>query len=231
MSKNEFTFESIKVTDNTIFNKVREAYGDKVSVFKAFSSEPSFIGKDDVKMHLADDGTKCCFMFNGREPAKTFARNLGMQLGVKLDVDSFIGYGTVYVSADKYKEAIQKGVNNLLLSRNGYWVDFYNTRNFFDYEPVLALIPHKCCYDKEGKLKKVEEIIIRTWFKSLERVLGEKIITDKELKSVIEIGIERTYDAHLKHEAVLEKIRKSGVVEKGPFEGYAYVDYYGKYIR
>ncbi len=231
MSKNEFAFESIKVTDNTIFNKIREAYGNKVSVIKAFSEKPKFIGKDNPKMHLADDGTKCCFMFNGREPAKIFASNLGMQLGIKADVDSFIGYGTVYVPADKYKEAIRIGVNNLLLSKNGYWLDFYNERNFYDYEPILALVPDKSCYDKEGKLKKVEEIIIRMWFKSLERVLGEKIITDRDLKSVIEIGIERTYDAHLRHKDILDKIRSSGIVEKSPFEGYAYMDYYGKYIR
>lgn len=231
MSKNEFTFESVKVTDNSIFNKVREACGEKISVFKAFSDKPKFIGKDSAKMHLADDGTKCCFMFNGREPAKIFASNLEPQLGVKLDVDSFIGYGTVYVPADKYEEAIQKGVNNLLLSKNGYWIDFYNKRSFFDYEPILALTPHSCCYDKNGKLKKREEIVIRMWFKALERVLGEKIITDKELKRVIEIGIERTYDAHLRHEGVLDKIRNSGILEKSPFDGYAYINYCGKYVR
>lgn len=231
MSRNEFTFESVKVTDNTIFNKMREVCGEKISVFKAFSTAPEFIGKDNPEMHLADDGTKCCFMFNGREPAKNFARNLSLQLGVKLDVDSFIGYGTVYAPADKYEEAIQKGVNCLLMSKNGCWVDFYNTRNFFDYEPVLALVPHQSCYDKDGKLKKSEEIVIRMWFKALERVLGEKIITDKDLKSVIEIGIERKYDAHLRHEAVLDKIRSSGIVKKSPFEGYAYMDYCGKYIR
>lgn len=231
MSRKEFSLESIKVTDNSIFNKVREACGEKISVFKAFSSEPEFIGKDDAQMHLADDGTKSCFLFNGREPANTFARNLEKHLDVKVDVDSFIGYGTVYVPADKYEEAIQKGVNMLLLSNNGFWVDFYNERNLFDYEPILALAPHSCCYDKNGKLKKGEEIVIKMWFKALERVLGEKIITVKELKRVIEIGIKRTYDAHLKHEEVLDKIRNSGILEKSPFEGYAYVNYYGKYVR
>ncbi len=231
MSKNEFTFESAKVTDNSIFNKVREAYGERISVFKAFSAKPEFIGKDDDKMHLADDGTKCCFLFNGREPAKIFASNLSVQIGVKLDVDSFIGYGTIYVPADKYEEAIQRGINNLLISKNGYWVDFYNSRRFFDYEPILALNLHSSCYDRNGKLKKGEEIVIRMWFKALERVLGEKIITDRELKKVIEIGIERIDDAHLRHEDVLEKIRSSGILDRSPFGGYAYINYYGQYVR
>lgn len=231
MSRNEFTFESIKVTDNSIFNKVRELCGEKINVIKAFSTKPEFIGSDNPKIHLADDGTKCCFMFNGREPAKVFAGNLSKELGVHLDVDSFIGYGTVYVPADKYEEAIQKGVNSLLFSKNGYWVDFYNERSFFDLEPILALVPHNSCYDKKGNLKKGDEIIIRMWFKSLERVLGQKIIFDKELRRVIEIGIERTYDAHLRHEEILDKIRHSGILEKSPFEGYAYMDYYGKYVR
>lgn len=231
MAKDEFVLKAIKVMDSNVFGKIREAYGEKIEVIKAFSLMPTFIGNANPEMHLADDGTKCCFMFNGREPAKLFANGLSRQLGVKLDVDSFIGYGTVYVPADRYEDAIQNGVNNLLTTQNGCWVDFYNERKCYDYEPILALTPHDSCYDKDGKLKKSGEIVIKMWLKNLERMLGEELLFDKEFRSVIELGIRRRYDAHLRHEDVLNKIRQTNLLEKSPFEGYAYVDYYGKYIR
>lgn len=231
MSKNDFLLRAVRVMDEGVFGKIREACGEKVEIIKAFSTMPKFIGNANPEMHLAEDGTKCCFMFNGREPAKEFASCLSKQLGVKLDVDSFIGYGTVYVPAECYEEAIQKGVNNLLTTQNGYWMDFYNERKCYDYEPILALSPHSSCYDKDGKLKKGEEISIRMWLKNLERMLGEELLFDKEFRSVIEVGIRRKYDAHLRHEDVLNKIRQTSLLEKSPFEGYAYVDYYGKYIK
>lgn len=231
MSKGEFVLRAVEVMDAGIFNQIREACSEKVEVLKAFRTMPKFIGNDNPEMHLADDGTKCCFMFNGREPAKAFASCLSKQLGVKLDVDSFIGYGTVYVPAEYYEEAIQKGVNNLLINQNGCWVDFYNERKCYDYEPIMALTPHSSCYDKNGRLKRGEEIAIRMWFKNLERVLREELLFDKEFRSVIEIGIRRGQDAHLRHEDILNKIRQTDLLEKSPFEGYAYMDYYGKYIK
>ena len=231
MAKNEFVLKAVKVMDESIFGKIREACGEKVEVIKAFSTRPKFIGSADPEMYLADDGTKCCFMFNGREPAKAFASCLSKQLGVKLDVDSFIGYGTVYVSAEHYEEAIRKGVNNLLINQNGCWVDFYNERKCYDYEPILALTPHSSCYDKDGKLKKSEEMAIKMWIAKLEKVLGEDLLYNKYFNRVIEIGIRRKFDAHLRHEDVLNQIRQTSLLEKSPFEGYAYIDYYGKYIK
>ncbi len=231
MAKNEFVLKAVKVMDESIFGKIREACGEKVEVIKAFSTRPKFIGSADPEMYLADDGTKCCFMFNGREPAKAFASCLSKQLGVKLDVDSFIGYGTVYVSAEHYEEAIRKGVNNLLINQNGCWVDFYNERKCYDYEPILALTPHSSCYDKDGKLKKAEEMAIKMWIAKLEKVLGEDLLYNKYFNRVIEIGIRRKFDAHLRHEDVLNQIRQTSLLEKSPFEGYAYIDYYGKYIK
>lgn len=231
MAKNEFALKAVKVMDESIFSKIREACGEKVEVIKAFSTRPKFIGSANPEMYLADDGTKCCFMFNGREPAKAFASCLSKQLGVKLDVDSFIGYGTVYVPAEHYEEAIRKGVNNLLINQNGCWVDFYNERKCYDYEPILALIPHSSCYDKDGKLKKAEEMAIKMWIAKLEKVLGEELLYDKYFNRVIEIGIRRKFDAHLRHEEVLNQIRQTSLLEKSPFEGYAYMDYYGKYIK
>lgn len=231
MFKNDFVLKSVKVMDEGIFSKIREVYGEKVEVIKAFSTRPKFIGTANPKIHLANDGTKCCFMFNGREPAKEFASCLSKQLGVKLDVDSFIGYGTVYVPAKHYEEAIQKGINNLLTIQNGYWVDFYNGRKCYGYEPILALTPHSSCYDKDGNLKKVEEMVIKMWIAKLEKVLGEELIYDKYFDKIIEIGIRRKFDAHSRHEDVLNKIRQTNLLEKSPFEGYAYMDYYGKYIK
>ncbi len=231
MAKNEFVLKAVKVMDESIFGKIREACGEKVEVIKAFSTRPKFIGSADPEMYLADDGTKCCFMFNGREPAKAFASCLSKQLGVKLDVDSFIGYGTVYVPAEHYEEAIRKGVNNLLINQNGCWVDFYNERKCYDYEPILALTPHSSCYDKDGKLKKAEEMAIKMWIAKLEKVLEEELLYDKYFNRVIEIGIRRKFDAHLRHEDVLNQIRQTSLLEKSPFEGYAYMDYYGKYIK
>lgn len=231
MAKNEFVLKAVKVMDESIFGKIREACGEKVEVIKAFSTRPKFIGSADPEMYLADDGTKCCFMFNGREPAKAFASCLSKQLEVKLDVDSFIGYGTVYVSAEHYEEAIRKGVNNLLINQNGCWVDFYNERKCYDYEPILALTPHSSCYDKDGKLKKAEEMAIKMWIAKLEKVLGEDLLYNKYFNRVIEIGIRRKFDAHLRHEDVLNQIRQTSLLEKSPFEGYAYIDYYGKYIK
>lgn len=231
MSKNEFELGAVKVMDAGIFGKMRKICSENVGIIKAFSIVPEFIGNDNPKIQLADDGTKCCFMFNGREPAKSFANCLSKELGVEPDVDSFIGYGTVYVPAEKYEEAIQKGINNLMVTQNGWWMDFYNERKCYDYEPIIALSPHSNCYDKEGKLKKAEEIVIRMWLKKLERFLGEELLFDKELRSVIEIGIRRRQDAHLRHEDVLNKIRNTNLLEKSPFGGYAYVDYYGKYIK
>lgn len=231
MAKNEFALKAVKVMDESIFSKIREACGEKVEVIKAFSTRPKFIGSANPEMYLADDGTKCCFMFNGREPAKAFASCLSKQLGVKLDVDSFIGYGTVYVPAEHYEEAIRKGVNNLLINQNGCWVDFYNERKCYDYEPILALTPHSSCYDKDGKLKKAEEMAIKMWIAKLEKVLREELLYDKYFNRVIEIGIRRKFDAHLRHEEVLNQIRQTNLLEKSPFEGYAYMDYYGKYIK
>lgn len=231
MSKKEFVLNAVEVMDSEIFSKVREACSEKVAVIKAFSTTPEFLGKDNPEMHVAEDGTKGCFMFNGRELAESFADCLSKQLGVKSDVDSFIGYGTVYVPAEYYEEAIQKGVNQLLTYQNGWWLDFYNERMCYDYEPIIALAPHDSCYDKKGNLKKGEEIVIRMWLKNFERTLGEEILFDKKLRRVIEIGVRRTADAHLRHEAFLEKIRNSRLLEKSPFGGYAYMDYYGKYIR
>ena len=231
MAKNEFVLKAVKVMDESIFGKIREACGEKVEVIKAFSTRPKFIGSADPEMYLADDGTKCCFMFNGWEPAKAFASCLSKQLGVKLDVDSFIGYGTVYVPAEHYEEAIRKGVNNLLINQNGCWVDFYNERKCYDYEPILALTPHSSCYDKDGKLKKAEEMAIKMWIAKLEKVLEEELLYDKYFNRVIEIGIRRKFDAHLRHEDVLNQIRQTSLLEKSPFEGYAYMDYYGKYIK
>ena len=69
MAKNEFVLKAVKVMDESIFGKIREACGEKVEVIKAFSTRPKFIGSADPEMYLADYGTKCCFMFNGREPA------------------------------------------------------------------------------------------------------------------------------------------------------------------
>lgn len=232
MSKNEFTLNTPdEAFEESIFSKIRERCSEELAVVKAFSTTPQFIGKENPEMSLADDGTKCCFMFNGFEPANVFATRLSEQLGVNQDVGSFIGYGTVYVPADRYEEAIQKGVNSLLANQNGYWVDFYNERKCYDYEPIIALAPHSCCYNKEGCLKEVERIIICMWLEKLERALGEDILFDKNLGRVIEVGIRRKHDAHLRHEDVLNKIRMTDLLKKSPFEGYAYIDYYGKYVK
>lgn len=232
MSSNAFLLSGIKEVYEDVCEKIREEGREKVKVMKTYSSMPKFIGTANPEMHLADDGTKSCFLFNGREPAKAFAECLSKQLGVKLDVDSFIGYGTVYVPAEYYEEAIQKGINNLLITQNGFWMDFYNERNCYDYEPILALKPHSSCYDKKGKLKKVEELAIRGWIMNLGRRLGEELLYNKKyLTNVIEIGIRRKSDTPFKHEEILNRIRQTNFLKKSPFEGYAYMDFYGKYIE
>lgn len=231
MSISKFLLQSVQVRVSSIYDKVREAVSEKVDVVKAFNSTPEFIGCDNPKMPLASDGTKCCFMFSGREPAESFASKLRNVLGVKVDVDSFIGYGTVYVPADKYEEAIQKGSNILIVDQNGCWVSFYDERKFCDFEPVLALKLPDSCVDKNGFIKKADEVTVKMWIKSLEKVLGEKILYDKYFCKNIELGITKTADAHLRHEEILNKIRESGLLENSPFIGYAYEDYYGKYIR
>ena len=167
MTQNEYSVKPVKTIYERVCDKIREEGSEKVKFLEAHSFSPQFIGKPNPEMHLAEDGTKCCFMFNERESAKRFASCLSEQLGVKFDVDSFIGYATVYVPAEHYEEAIQKGVNNLLITQNGFWMDFYNERKCFDYEPILALTPHSSCYDKNGKLKKGEEVVIRGWILSL----------------------------------------------------------------
>lgn len=233
MSATKFVLKAIEVRAKDVFSKAREVVDEKVEIIKAFSEHPKFIGTDNPNIleFVADDGTKSCFMFNGWDPAKEFANELSEKLGIKCDVDSYIGYGVVYVPAQKYEEAIKKGLNILLVKQNGCWLNFYNERIAFDYEPILDLQIHSSCLDKNGKLKKSGEVMIETWIKSLEKVLGEEVLHDKAFGSNIQIGIKRKFDAYLKHDEVLSKIRKSGVLENSPFKGYAYVDYYGKYVR
>lgn len=72
---------------------------------------------------------------------------------------------------------------------------------------------------------------IKMWIAKLEKVLGEDLLYNKYFNRVIEIGIRRKFDAHLRHEDVLNQIRQTSLLEKSPFEGYAYIDYYGKYIK
>lgn len=233
MSATKFVLKAIEVRAKDVFGKVREAANEKVEVIKAFSEHPKFIGTDNPNIldFVTVDGTKSCFMFNGWDPAKEFANELSEQLGIKCDVDSYIGHGVVYVPVHRYEEAIRKGLNVLLVKQNGCWINFYNERIACDYEPILDLQIHSSCFDKNGKLKKSAEVMIGTWIKSLEKILGEETLHDKAFGSNIQIGIKRKPDAYLKHDEMLGKIRKSGLLENSPFEGYAYIDYCGKYMR
>lgn len=232
MSFGNFVLQEIKAQSGEMLNKMRDACGGKVKIVKAFSEEPEYIGNSsDIKMHLAEDGTKACFMFNGTEQARKFAELLTDKLNVTADVSNFIGYGVVYVLADKYEETIQKGLNLLLDFNDGCWVDFYNERSPRGYEQVLLLRLSDSYFDERGNIKKMEEIVIKTWLKSLERVLGQKILFDEYFNRTVNVGIVRTKDAYQTHDAVLDKIRNSGLLSNSPFEGYAYVNYYGKTVR
>lgn len=234
MSNGKFVLEEVKARGSEMFGKMRGIFGDKVTLVKSISEEPEFLGCDNPKMHLASDGTKGCFMFRGTNQAKEFAEALSKRLEVKTDVDSYIGYGVVYVPADKYEEAIQKGLNMHLLKINGgCWLNFYNERSSCENEQILVLKPHSVCFDNHGKLKKMEEVIIRTWLKSLESVLGQEIFVAEDFmgRKTIEVGIKRTMESHLMHDSILGTIRSSELLKNSLFEGYAYVDYYGKYVR
>ncbi len=224
-------FEKLKGKGCELIGKIQDKCCEKVNFIKTFSTAPEFIGNDNPQMSLASDGTKGCFMFRGTKEARDFAEYFSKRLGVTADVDSFIGYGVVYVPADKYEEAIQKGLNILLNCNAGWWVDFNNERTPCGFEPILALRLSDSCFDENRRIKKTEELVVKTWIKSLEKVLGQDILYDDHFSRIIKIGIKRTIDAHLTHEAVLDKVRNSGLLTNSPFDGYSYVDYYGKTVR
>lgn len=195
-------------------------------------AEPQFIGVDNPKMSVASDGTKCCFLFRERESASEFANALSSLLnGVQVDIDSWLGYSTLYVPAKCYYEAIEKGLNVLLNCKNGYWIDFDNERSYYDFEQLLTLVPHKRFFDQNGNWKVGTEVLIKVWTKKLEMVLGMKVVLNITNPHHVKIGINRDFDAHLHHTELLNKIRNSNLLRNCPFEGYAYVDYYGRYIK
>ena len=195
---------------------------------------PKFMGATNPQMHLASDGTKGCFIFGGREPAEAFADFLNKEMGANADTGSFIGYGVVYVPPENYEKAIQIGMNALLMKpTGGTWIDFYDQRSYSpEFEQVLELRLHETCLDNKGKRKKVVEDYIQKWIQKLEEVLDTPLtIKETYNQKSVELGIERKVDSHLEHDTVLNKIRESKLLlEKGPFDGYAYVDFYGKYI-
>jgi len=231
MSNINANFEGIKFKCGEQLYKMRKICREKVNAIMSFTSTPKFIGSDNPQMQLASDGTKACFMFNGTKTARKFAKELSNLMGVTADVDNFIGYGVVYVPADKYEEVIRKGLNMLLELNDGCWVDFYNERAARGFEQVLFFRISDSCFDKNGNVYKGEEAAIKRWIKSLEKVLGQEVLFDEYIRRNFSVGIKRTTDAHLTHEAVLEKIRNSGLLENCPFEGYAYIDYYGRTVR
>lgn len=195
---------------------------------------PKFMGATNPKMPLASDGTKACFIFGGWKPAEAFADFLNKEMGANADTSSFIGYGVVYVPPENYEKAIQIGMNALLTEyTEGTWIDFYDQRSCCpEFEQVLALRLHETCLDNKGKRKKAVEDYIQQWIQKLEEVLDTPLtIKEPYNQKRVELGIERKIDSHLGHDEVLNKIRESKLLlEKGPFEGYAYIDFYGKYI-
>lgn len=226
-----FKPESISQAASTAFSKLRQVCEEKAESVKAYYCEPEFLGCDNPKMPLADDGTKCCFMFNAHEPAKQFAGMLSKQIGTKVDRDNYIGYDVLYVPAEKYEEAIQRGINNLMVTQNGWWVNFYDERSCYDFEQLLALKLHPNYIDKNKGWNTGTEIIVKMWITKLESILGTEVIIDKKFSDGVNIGIKRGIDSHLTHDELINKIRCADLLKQCPFSGYAYTDFYGKYIR
>lgn len=217
----------------TAFNEMRGVANSKGGFLKHLSNTPKFIGIDDAEMCTDSDGTKCCFIFTDRERAKEFASDLSNMLNqVKVQVDSHLGKGMIYVPAENYEEAIENGVNLLLFNKNGAWLNFYDEVRYYNYEELLVFKLHQSFFNKEGELKKTAEILIRLWCKKLEAVLSKKILIIKRKKKMVSFGVERTASSNTtSHEELLETIKSSDLLNKCPFEGYSYVNFCGKYIR
>lgn len=216
----------------TAFNEMRGVANSKGGFLKHLSNTPKFIGIDDAEMCIDSDGTKCCFIFTDRERANEFASDLSNMLNqVKVQVDSHLGKGIIYVPAENYEEAIENGVNSLRFSKNGAWINFYDEIKPCNYEEVLVFKLHQSFFNKEGELKKTSGILIRLWCKKLEAVLRKNLLIINQ-RGFVSFGVERTASSNTtSHEELLETIKSSDLLKNSPFEGYAYVDFCGKYIR
>lgn len=191
--------------------------------------------KDEFKPYTAcSDGTKCCFLFSNYDKVNEFMEELSKRINAEVTKDSYIGYKTIYVPLEKYKEAVIEGLN-IILNDKSYeyagvnWVDCYNERSNCYYQRFLLMRVNKNRLDERGFLTKLTRKRINFWKKRLENLLKTKVEVVEEF-NYVSFSVKRTTVPE--HEEILNKIHKSELFKKSRlFEAYALIDYYGEYIE
>lgn len=179
------------------------------------------------------DGTMCCFLFATYDKVDEFVAELKKRINTDVTKDSYIGYKTIYVSAEKYEEAVIEGLNIILSDKSyetagAYWVNYYGERSCYCDEEILYMTLAKKYVDNKGGLTRFAKLRLTVWKEKLEKLLNTDI-DFVEKSGNVKFFIKRT--TRSEHDTILSKIRNSDIIENSPFEGYALINYFGEFVK
>lgn len=192
-----------------------------------------FLEVDESFKQNYSDGTMCCFLFATYDKIGEFMTELKKRINTDVTKDSYIGYKTIYVPAEKYEEAVIEGLNIIFNDKSyetagAYWVNCYGERSCWGDEQILQMSLAKKCLDDDKCWTRLTKLRVKVWKAKLESILNTKVEV-VENHRYAKFFIERVTPSE--HDTILSKIRKSNIFEKSPFDGYALIDYFGEFVK
>ncbi len=184
---------------------------------------------------ICKDGTKPCFVISRYFILNEFVKKLETIIDSNVIVKDHLGYKVLYVQCHKYKIAVIEGlkiiIENVDPSWNGItWINYYKERTYWGNVQILAFSLNKNKFSSNGFLKASSKIYIKRYAKKLSKILNLTVTYDENFGRV-RFFVPRNINSHLEHDIILEKIRKSNILNNSFFAEYALLSYFGKYIK
>lgn len=148
---------------------------------------------------------KCCFMFISREDAKKVEQHLSNQFMV--EKDSYLGYDTLYVPKNDYRQAVVEGLKFINFSdiRTAWWIDADNQRMPTGVVPLLfAELPPM--FKNNKFLKKAAEMLCCQYAHSYENLLGIPVLWKETPTGNIEFYLVRCHEVIDNHASYMKSI-------------------------